>query len=282
MSTADTLTLLLIHKLDVAASQKIAHIELRMAGEFNMKSASDEHLFLDEVAETYTVKTSSQTKVMRELIIRTFEPFLKGGKCLELGCSDGFMTEALSRLCDRVEVVDGSKKFLEQARQRSLANVAYHYGLFENFETEEKFDHIVASYILEHVKDPIEVLNNTRKLLAPGGKLYVVVPNARALSRQLSVHMGFLPTVYALTPNDHGHGHRRTYDRQSLNSDFAATGYNPIVSGGLMLKILADFQMDQLFDDGFLQKSHADALYTLGLEYPDLCGSLFSICTQND
>lgn len=247
-----------------------------------MRSASEEHLFLDKVAETYTVETSSQTKVMRELTINTFEPFLKGGVCLELGCSDGFMTEALSQLCDQVQVVDGSKKFLERAKQRALANVAYHYGLFENFESDQKFDHIVASYILEHVEDPVEVLSNTRKLLAPHGKLYVVVPNARALSRQMSVHMGFLPNVYALTPNDHKHGHRRTYDRTSLNNDFESAGYKPIVSGGLMLKILADFQMDQLFDDKFLNQTHVDALYQLGLEYPDLCGSLFSICTQDD
>ena len=247
-----------------------------------MKNINDEYSFLDTVADTYTVDVSSQTRVMRELAIRAFAPFLRGGTCLELGCSDGYMTESLSKLCDELQVVDGSKKFLEKAKQRSLTNVTYHYGLFEDFDSSDKFDHIVASYILEHVKDPVDVLNNTRKLLAPGGKLYVVVPNARALSRQMSVHMNFLSNVYALTPNDHKHGHRRTYDRTSLNRDFEAAGYKSIASGGLMLKILADFQMDQLWDEGFLQQHHADALYELGLEYPDLCGSLFSICTHND
>jgi hypothetical protein len=44
------------------------------------------------------------------------------------------------------------------------------------------------------------------------------------------------------------------------------------------LKLLADFQMDQLIDQGMLKDQHLDGLYALGLEYPDLCGSLFSVC----
>ena len=48
--------------------------------------------------------------------------------------------------------------------------------------------------------------------------------------------------------------------------------------GGIMLKILADFQMDQLIDGGMLKDAQLDGLYSLGLEYPDLCGSLFSVC----
>ena len=39
-----------------------------------------------------------------------------------------------------------------------------------------------------------------------------------------------------------------------------------------MLKILADFQMDQLWDEGFLQQHHADALYEL-VSNTGSCGS---------
>lgn len=46
-----------------------------------------------------------------------------------------------------------------------------------------------------------------------------------------------------------------------------------------MLKILADFQMDKLIETEIL-KEQIDGLYKLGLEYPDLCGSLFSICRK--
>ena len=63
-----------------------------------------------------------------------------------------------------------------------------------------------------------------------------------------------------------------------VDDDFAAAGFENVSQGGVMLKILADFQMDQLIDKGMLKDQHIDALYSLGLEYPDLCGSLFSVC----
>jgi hypothetical protein len=63
-----------------------------------------------------------------------------------------------------------------------------------------------------------------------------------------------------------------------FDRDIAAAGFENFSQGGVMLKILADFQMDKLIDDGTLQEAQIDGLYKLGLEYPDLCGSLFSVC----
>ena len=90
--------------------------------------------------------------------------------------------------------------------------------------------------------------------------------------------MGLLQGLKELTANDHNHGHRRVYDRVDLNRDIAAAGFENLSQGGIMLKILADFQMDKLIDDGMLKEPQLDGLYRLGLEYPDLCGSLFSVC----
>jgi 2-polyprenyl-3-methyl-5-hydroxy-6-metoxy-1,4-benzoquinol methylase len=243
---------------------------------------NDELKFLEQVYSTYTVDTSKQTKVMRRLAIKTFKPYIHGESALELGCSDGFMTEQLSRLVKNLDVVDGSKNFLEKAQDRNLENVEFMYGLFETFNPGKKYDTIIASYILEHVVDPIRILKNARKLLKPDGRLFIVVPNARALSRQLALHMGLVPDLKNLTENDYNHGHRRVYDRVFLNRDIRISGLKVINEGGLMMKILADFQMDELFNSGFLTDEHVDGLYQLGLEYPDLCGSLYSVCVHDD
>jgi hypothetical protein len=117
-----------------------------------------------------------------------------------------------------------------------------------------------------------------RSVIKPDGLLMIVVPNARALSRQLALHMGLLKDLKELTPNDHNHGHRRVYDRVTLNHDIATAGFDVVAQGGIMLKILADFQMDRLIDNGMLQQQQIDGLYALGLEYPDLTGSLFAVC----
>lgn len=244
----------------------------------------DESIFLDKVFNTYTVDHSLQTKVMRELIIRTFYPFLKKGRALELGCSDGYMSSMLAGYVNSLDVVDGSDLFLQKAQERvkrdNLKNITFHKALFEEFETESKYDFIIASYILEHVLDPFDVLRMANNALNDDGLLFIVVPNANALSRQLAMHMGLYDNLKVLTENDMKHGHRRVYDRTSLNLVVEKSGFKTISQGGLMLKILADFQMDKLIEDGILGQEQIDGLYKLGLEYPDLCNSLFSICKK--
>ncbi len=246
-----------------------------------MIDSSAERQFLEKVYTTYTVDTSAQTKVMRKLIFDTFSDYLDEGSALELGCSDGFMTNMIAGRVSKLDIVDGSKKFLERAAMHAPKNCRFVYSLFEEFEPSEKYDYIFASYILEHVRDPVFLLNRIHDMLKPNGYLFIVVPNSRALSRQMALRMGLLGDLKELTQNDIAHGHRRVYDRFSLEQDIAAGRMKTIAHGGIMLKILADFQLDKLLDSGFLTTTHIDALQKLGMEYPDLCGSLFSVCKRN-
>jgi 2-polyprenyl-3-methyl-5-hydroxy-6-metoxy-1,4-benzoquinol methylase len=239
---------------------------------------NEEKKFLNDTANTYTVDNSSQTRVIRELVVRTFSPYLRRGIGLELGCSDGYMTKMLASNLEHLDVVDGSTKFLNEAKKRNLTNVEYHFSLFEEYTSTKKYDYVFASYIMEHVLEPSLVLKMVKQVLKPDGFLFMVVPNARALSRQLAMHMGLISDLKALTENDLANGHRRVYDRVYFNREIEQAGFESISEGGLMLKILADFQLDKLIDDGLLQQIQIDGLYKLGNEYPDLCGSLYSIC----
>jgi len=241
--------------------------------------AEKEKKFLDLVATTYQLTGSEQNEVIRTLAFRTFRPFMRpDGVALSLGYADGFETRFLAGELSRVDVVDGSLTFIEEGRKQGYANVDFHYALFEEFTTEQRYDYVFANYVMEHVDDVSVLLEMVRGVLKPDGLFFVVVPNARALSRQLAVHMRLLPQLKALTPNDIDHGHRRVYDRCALDRDLEAGGFEAIAQGGLMLKFLADFQMDRLFHDKILGEQHVDGLYKLGLEYPDLAGSLFSVC----
>jgi 2-polyprenyl-3-methyl-5-hydroxy-6-metoxy-1,4-benzoquinol methylase len=188
------------------------------------------------------------------------------------------MTKMLASNLEHLDVVDGSTKFLNEAKKRNLTNVEYHFSLFEEYTSTKKYDYVFASYIMEHVLEPSLVLKMVKQVLKPDGFLFMVVPNARALSRQLAMHMGLISDLKALTENDLANGHRRVYDRVYFNREIEQAGFESISEGGLMLKILADFQLDKLIDDGLLQQIQIDGLYKLGNEYPDLCGSLYSIC----
>ena len=234
--------------------------------------------FLEKASQTYvTSESSSQDRLIRSLVVRTFAPFLRGGQGLELGCSDGFMTQLLSRHFENLDVVDGSERFLNHARSRNIANARFFHALFEQFISCTAYDAVFACFVLEHVADVQSVLKTARTALKSSGLLFVAVPNARSLSRQLARHMGLLNDLKDLTENDLKHGHRRVYDRVTLNRDLEQAGFRIVSQGGILLKLLADFQMDKLIDLGILAEPQLDGLYKLGLEHPDLCGSLFAI-----
>lgn len=239
--------------------------------------------FLDQSCLTY--KIFSYENIMRRLIIRNFEPFIDYDKVgLELGCSDGYMTKMLSERLSRLDVIDGCEDFIKIAKERKLSNATFIRSLFEEYNVNKvniRYDCVFATYILEHIFNVNDVLKIIKDLLKPNGILFCVVPNSRALSRQLALHMGIIDDLKQLTENDLNHGHRRVYDRVSFNKDIENAGFHIISQGGILLKILANFQMDQLIDSKILQDAQLEGLYRLGLEYPDLCGSLFSICIPN-
>lgn len=244
-----------------------------------MSEANDEKAFLESVTQTYVTSESPQDRLIKSLAIRTFRPFMRsGGSGLELGCCDGYMTALIVPLCNDLTVVDGSQTFIAMARTRVSAEVRFENALFEEFKPDRKFDYIFATFVLEHVSDSISLLQHARNLLSEHGLLFVVVPNARAMSRQLARHMGLIDDLYALTKNDIAHGHRRVYDRSALDRDIASAGLQQVSQGGLLLKLLADFQMDKMIDSEIIGDFQIEGLYKMGLEYPDFAGSLYSVC----
>lgn len=239
---------------------------------------AQEKKFLDELAASYiTTDNSSQTRLMRELMIRTFRPFIHGGRALELGCEVGYMSERIASLVDHLDIVDGAEKFLQDVKDRNISNAACFHSLFEEFQPQPIYDYVFASHVLEHLSDVAVVLHMVKSALKTDGRLFVTVPNARALSRQLARHMGLINGLYDLTPNDLKGGHRRVYDRVLLTRDLEAGGFEIIAQGGILFKPFADFQMDKLIDSGILGTPQCEGLYKLGHEYPDMCADIYMI-----
>lgn len=242
------------------------------------KIAAQEKSLLDRVAVTYLDHGVTERKT-RDYIVKTFQPFIKpDGSGLELGCSDGYMTAKLARIVKRLTVVDGSKKFFTQAKLRKVLHTKYVYSLFEEFETDDKFDYVFASYIFEHVLDPMKVLQAVKSVLKKDGLLLAVVPNAKSLSRQIALRAGFIDDLYGMSVDDRKHGHRRIYDQQTFSKDLARGGFKIIAHGGLMLKPFSDRHLDKLLSEKIIGQRQLEALYQLGLENPDWAGSLFVVC----
>jgi 2-polyprenyl-3-methyl-5-hydroxy-6-metoxy-1,4-benzoquinol methylase len=217
-------------------------------------------------------------EILRKYVLRSLEPYLRPGRALEMGCYRGDTTVLLADRFADLTVVEASDELIVAARARVSPAVSFVHATFEAADIREKFDSVFLLHTLEHIDDPIAVLTRIRSWLAPGGRLFVVVPNANAPSRQIAVHMGLIEHNAAVTDSERAHGHRRTYALDTLHRDVAGAGLRVVHRGGVFFKPLANYQFDQLLGGQVISESYLEGCYQLGLKYPDLCASIFLVC----
>ncbi len=194
---------------------------------------------------------------------------------LELGLGHGFTAQAFSSHYRRHVVLEGSsaviKNYLEQY-PKSQSHIIE--TLFETFQSDEKFDIIVLGFILEHVDDPILVLNHYRQFLTDKGLMFVAVPNAEVLNRRLGHVAGLLDDMQILSDNDLLLGHQRYYTVDTLTQDIVDSGYQLDQMEGIYLK---PFTTSQILSLG-LDENIIRALCEVGIDYPELsCGLMAQI-----
>jgi SAM-dependent methyltransferase len=98
------------------------------------------------------------------------------GRLLDFGCGGGVFLGRMHRQGWQVTGIDASTAAV--ARARADLGVPVVCGTLPHPDLEpESFDVVTMWHSLEHVHDPLAVLSAARRLLAPGGRLVVAVPN---------------------------------------------------------------------------------------------------------
>lgn len=197
---------------------------------------------------------------------------------LSLGIGHQYVSEAIIDLfksgMQHYVVVEGSPEIINSYKKtlgQVPAGMEIVESYFEEFDTKEKFDAIEMGFVLEHVDDPAVVVNRFKKFINPDGKIFITVPNARSMHRQLGNLAGFLPDVYQLSKEDHQLGHKRYFDLKSLSKLVVDCGLKVDKTEGLYLKPFTTAQLNSLN----LKPEVYEALLVLGIEHPDLCNSLY-------
>jgi 2-polyprenyl-3-methyl-5-hydroxy-6-metoxy-1,4-benzoquinol methylase len=215
---------------------------------------------------------------MHGYMLRAFEGKLPAGRALELGCFEGEFTKRLAAIYPDLTTVEGSSELIETARAAAPPGVTFVLSRFEAFEPTARFDAVFLTHTLEHLDEPVELMRRIGGWLTPRGRLFVVVPNAHAASRQIAVAMGLISHPTAVTPGEHEHGHRRTYDLPALSAHVAQAGLGVVETGGVFFKPFANFQFDKLIASGAIGEDYLEGCFKLGARYPDLCASIYAIC----
>lgn len=104
------------------------------------------------------------------------------GRLIDVGAAAGyFLLQARLRGWD-VEGIEMSAKAAAAARRQGLR---MHVARLEDLRLGRRFDALHCAHTIEHVKDPIDFCRRLGKLVKPGGRLLLEVPNRQALWPQL-------------------------------------------------------------------------------------------------
>lgn len=216
---------------------------------------------------------------MHEYMIKSFLHYINKGSCLEIGSYDNAFTLHLLKHFDSVTCVEQDEKMAKLSAKRKLKNVTVINSRIEDVNL-GKFDNIFLTHVLEHIETPVSVLKMCRNMLNKGGRIFIAVPNAGAMSRRIAVQMGLVESIEAVTPSEKEHGHKRTYSRETLRADITKSGIKKFHISGCMFKPLSNFQMDLAMECNVFNRKYLDACYELGKDDPELCSSLLAVCEK--
>ena len=167
--------------------------------------------------------------------VSLFPRFFRGGHVLELGAGGGRIARSLAAAglafesytlgeVSRPRLAALERSFAGEARIRVAELDAE--SLPE--DASACFDAVLLVAVIEHLVDPLHALRSIRRLLRPGGCVYLDTPNAAKYSRRLKLLFGRFPSTASLDEgltrydgapvdlHDEGHLHYFTYRSLSL------------------------------------------------------------------
>lgn len=173
-------------------------------------------------------------------------PRLRPGRILNLGLGYGTWDERLALERDsQVIGLDFSERLVAEFSARYPA-IRYVCADVFDYQPEAVFDTIAASHFLEHMAEPLRLLERLASWLAPGGRILLVVPNALSAHRLIGKHMGLLREVTDLNDGDRMLGHHRVYTAGLLREHVAQAGLTLEHLAGVTFKALSNGQLAQL------------------------------------
>lgn len=177
--------------------------------------------------ESYHRRKKTQKRVIKSsnftyrILLGVIRPYLEGRKkILDIGCGVGTIDFYLASIGKDVLGVDVSKNAIKLSRENAkllgLSNKAKFLKLdFPNEIPTGRFDLIVCSEVLEHIRDDKRALAVMYKLLKPKGVLVLSTPSCKAPLYRWGIAKNFDKKV----------GHLRRYSITQLQRMFGEAGY---------------------------------------------------------
>jgi SAM-dependent methyltransferase len=133
-----------------------------------------------------------------------FPRYVKNGRALDIGCGSGVFLSVLKRYGWEVEGVELKDVAAKVAKEKNDINVFVGNLIEARFE-ESTFDFVSFNHSLEHIPNIVEILAEVKRILKPGGIIYIEVPNVASLSQRISgeywLHWDAPRHLYSFSPS---------------------------------------------------------------------------------
>lgn len=125
-------------------------------------------------------RLQEQSLILEELL-HAGTSYPAGSRVLEVGCGVGAQTLILLRRNPGIHLtsIDMSAESIQEAKE-SVVEAGYegvefrHENIFDHGLTPASFDHVFVCFVLEHLEDPVQALQQMMKLLKTGGSISLI------------------------------------------------------------------------------------------------------------
>ena len=203
--------------------------------------------------------------------IALIKKLVVGKKILNLGLGNGKTSKILDEFVKEQIVIEGSKKIIDLFSFKS-PRTTFVESYFENYNTASKFEVILANNVLEHVNDPVKLMEEKfSSWIKKDGIIFITVPNAKSLHRLIGKEMGLLKSEYDLNNSDREGGHQRVYDINILRNHIEKAGFEMVDFGGYNIKMVSLMQMKDW------SQELLDAIFEVSKKMPpDICANIWA------
>lgn len=184
----------------------------------------------------------------------------EGSRILDLGCGDGNVSvEYLTR--GEVTGIDISKTALKIAGSRGIKTIYHDLNSIPYPIKSHYYDVIILTDVLEHLIDPVGLLNYLKSTVQKGGRLIITVPNFARLDNRIRMLAGDPVDLLHFTKygDDIEHLHWFTYPKlmhifRSLglrNTEFVPSGLR---SGSFIWGIIKRYNLQSFLTAAIIIK----------------------------
>jgi SAM-dependent methyltransferase len=142
----------------------------------------DPIIFYEHMVDELYQDTRGPRLVQANQILKLIPKKYTGGRLLDVGAGSGILVEAAMKAGFNAKGIEPSSWLHSEAAKMGIPVVR---GVLPSEEIGDNYDVVTLIDVLEHVVNPVELLNEIFKVLSHSGCIVIVIPNVKSVAAKI-------------------------------------------------------------------------------------------------